>query len=114
MEAGVTASGIHRGLDNADYNLVFKKDQNDRLHMWICWIRLLQRPDIEKIDVRVEADTENGTGSTRNFWISGQQRADWEQQVELIIKGKLGELTGKLDFPRSLSSNTASVVDRYM
>jgi hypothetical protein len=113
MEAGLTASGIHRSLDNADYNLRFKKAQNDRMHMWICWIRLLQRPDIEKIDVRVEAETENGTGSMR-FGTSIQQRADWEQQVELIIRGKLGELNGKLNFPRSLSSDTASVIHRYM
>jgi hypothetical protein len=110
MEAGLTASNdTYRGLDPKDYGFM---SEMEMLQMWICWIRLLQWPDIEKIDVRVEADTENGTGLLR-LEASVQQCSDWEQQVELIIRGRLGELDSKLNFPGSLSSDTASIVNRY-
>jgi hypothetical protein len=113
MQAGLTASNIHRALDPTDYDLMFEMDRIDHLHMWICWIRLLQRPDMDRIDVRVEADTESDSASTWSFGTSIQQRADWEPQVELIIRGRLGELDGKLSFPRSLNSDTASVDHRW-
>jgi hypothetical protein len=68
---------------------------------------------MERIDVRVEADTENDSASTWSFGTSIQQRVDWEPQVELIIRGRLGELDGKLRFSRSLNSDTASVDHRW-
>jgi hypothetical protein len=76
MEAGLAACNdtYRRGLDPKDYGFM---SEMEMLHMWICWIRLLQRPDIEKIDVRVEADTEKGTGLVR-FEASVQQCSDWE------------------------------------
>jgi hypothetical protein len=76
MEAGLAACNdtYRRGLDPKDYGFM---SEMKMLHMWICWIRLLQRPDIEKIDVRVEADTEKGTGLVR-FEASVQQCSDWE------------------------------------
>jgi hypothetical protein len=64
------------------------------IHMIGDWIRLLERRELEDVDVRVEegALVQPGLHPLRNkpFPISAQQRLEWEEQIRLIVRGKLG------------------------
>ena len=61
-------------------------------HMIGDWIRLLERQDVEEVEVRVEEGgmpgSEISIGRNRPFPISGQQRLEYEGQVELIVRGR--------------------------
>ena len=66
-------------------------------HMIGDWIRLLERQDVEDVDVRVEEGGVMGIGlafkRTRPFPISAQQRLEYEGQVEVIVRGRALEST---------------------
>jgi hypothetical protein len=79
---------------------VLGKSRSGRFHMIGEWLPLLERRDLEDVEVRVEegALRQQGIGSRRNphFSISAQQRAEWEEQIRLIVIGELD--AGKLQW----------------
>ena len=65
-------------------------------HMIGDWIRLLERQDVEDVDVRVEEGGVLGGLTVRRnrpFPISAQQRVEYEGQVERIVRGRAFELS---------------------
>jgi hypothetical protein len=66
-------------------------------HMIGDWVRLLERQDVEDVDVKVEEGGVLGIGLTvrrnRPFPISAQQRVEYEGQVERIVRGRALELS---------------------
>ncbi|GAB7327040.1 hypothetical protein MBLNU13_g10976t2 [Cladosporium sp. NU13] len=63
------------------------------------WIRLLQRQDVEDVDVRVEEGGVMGSklsiGRNRPIPISTQQRLEYEGQIELIVGGRVLDLNAE-------------------
>jgi len=86
-----------------------------KFHMISDWIRLLERRDLEDADVRVEegALMQPGLNPRRNppFAISAQQRAEWEDQIRLIVRGRSLELVAGQTCAGSAAKSSSEVVD---
>jgi hypothetical protein len=72
-------------------------DNRHIFFLWVCTVRLLQRDDIARIDVSVEADeTDARQPGMLAMAPSRRQCEQWEEQVELIVRGKMDGLCGQL------------------
>lgn len=80
-----------------------------KCHMIGDWIRLLERRELEDVDVWVEegALLQPGLSHSRNppFPISAQRRLEWEEQIRSILKGRALE-AGSGEFAVDSSSES--------
>jgi hypothetical protein len=84
-------------------------DGRHRFFLWICTVRLLQREDIERIEVSVEADETDARQPGMLAMVpSRRQCAQWEEQVELIVRGKMDRLCGQLVYAIGVSEGRAN------
>jgi hypothetical protein len=80
-------------------------------------VRLLQWEDIDRIEVSVDADeTDSRQPGMLAMGPSRRQCAQWEEQVELIVRGKMDGLCGQLGYAIGVSKGrrNPSVGDESM
>jgi hypothetical protein len=84
-------------------------DNRHRLFLWVCTVRLLQQEDIERIEVSVEADeTDARQPGLLAIAPSRRQCEQWEEQVELIVRGEMDRLCGQLVYAIGVSESRAN------